>query len=54
MLTLNLILSVVNNKYVSPEILEFAALCTKPRNYDFKSLFDIEQIMKCCFGLMEV
>lgn len=54
MLTLNLILNVITNKNISQEILDFVALSTNPKNYDFKSLFDIEKIMKCCFGIMAV
>lgn len=54
MLTLHLLLNVITNKYVSPVILDFSALSVQPKNYDFKSLSDIETIMKCCFGIMAV
>ena len=39
---------------MSPEILDFVALSVKPKSFEFKSLFDIEKIMKCCYGIMAV
>lgn len=52
MLTLDLYLTVLEARDVSPELLEFCCLNTTPKSFDFSTVIDIETLLKHCLGVM--